>query len=72
MFLRLIVIAYLRPLFFFLYCENELLLLILVDDNVFYSAGVAMVRALLISLLGMVFFRFVEKVVFCRSMSAFK
>ncbi len=68
---RLIVIDSLAdPLNFLRYCENELLLLILDADMVFYIAGVAMVRALLISRVVFLFFLFVEQFVFCRSINA--
>lgn len=57
---------------FFLYCENELLLLILEAEIVFYNAGVAIVNALLKSLLVLFLLRFVEQLVFWSSIRAYK
>jgi hypothetical protein len=60
------------PLTFLRYCENELLLLILDADTVFYKFGVAIVNALLISRVVFLFFLFVEQLVFCKSINAYK
>lgn len=57
-------------LHFLRYCENELLLLIFEAEMVFYSAGVAMVSALLMSLVVLRLFLLVEQLVFCRSIKA--
>lgn len=59
-------------LHFLRYWENELLLLILVDEIVFYKIGVAIVNALLISLVVIPLFRLVEQLVFWRSINAYK
>ena len=69
---RLIVSGSLAPVHFLRYCENELLLLIFDAEIVFSRAGVAIVRALLISRVVFLFFLLVEQLVFCRSINAYK
>jgi hypothetical protein len=59
------VMGYLFLSFIFLrYCENELLLRIFDAEIVFYKAGVATVKALLISLVVFLPFLLVEQLVF--------
>ena len=66
-------IGYFGPFVTFLrYCEKELLLLILDADTVFSKFGVAIVSALLISLVVFLFFLFVEQLVFCKSIKAYR